>query len=251
MLTRRIIPCLDVLDGRVVKGKKFQKLTDVGDPVELAARYSDEGADEIVLLDISASLEFRKPFFDLVADVAKHVAIPLTVGGGIRSLDDIISLLRCGADKVSLNTVLTDDPFLLGRAAERVGTQALVAAIDVQRRNGSWTVHVKSGTEQTGRDALAWAKTVVDHGAGELLITSIDHDGMKQGYDVELLAKLSTLVKVPIVASGGAGTVQHLLDALSLGRADAVLAASIFHFKEISIIQLKQFLSAEGLPVRL
>jgi len=183
--------------------------------------------------------------------VAKHVAIPLTVGGGIRALDDIISLLRCGADKVSLNTVLTDDPFLLGRAAERVGTQALVAAIDVQRRNGSWTVHVKSGTEQTGRDALEWAKTVVDHGAGELLITSIDHDGMKKGYDVELLAKLSTLVKVPIVASGGAGTVQHLLEALSVGRADAVLAASIFHFKEISIFQLKQFLSAEGLPVRL
>lgn len=251
MLTRRIIPCLDVLNGRVVKGKKFQKLTDVGDPVELAARYSDEGADEIVLLDISASLESRKPFFDLVADVAKHVAIPLTVGGGIRSLDDIISLLRCGADKVSLNTVLTDDPFLLGRAAERVGTQALVAAIDVQRRNGSWTVHVKSGTEQTGRDALEWAQTVVEHGAGELLITSIDHDGMKKGYDVELLAKLSTLVKVPIVASGGAGTVQHLLEALSLGRADAVLAASIFHFKEISITHLKKFLFAEGLPVRL
>ena len=251
MLTRRIIPCLDVLGGRVVKGKKFQKLTDVGDPVELAARYSNEGADEIVLLDISASLEFRKPFFDLVTDVAKHVAIPLTVGGGIRSLDDILSLLRCGADKVSLNTVLTDDPFLLGRAAERVGSQALVAAIDVQRRNGLWTVHVKSGTEQTGRDALEWAKTVVEHGAGELLITSIDHDGMKKGYDVELLAKLSTLVKVPIVASGGAGTVHHLLEALSIGRADAVLAASIFHFKEISITHLKQFLSAEGLPVRL
>ena len=251
MLTRRIITCLDVLDGRVVKGKKFQKLTDVGDPVELAARYSDDGADEIVLLDISASLESRKPFFGLVADVAKHVAIPLTVGGGIRSLDDIISLLRCGADKVSLNTVLTDDPFLLGRAAERVGTQALVAAIDVQRRNGSWTVHVKSGTEQTGRDALEWAQTVVEHGAGELLITSIDHDGMKKGYDVELLAKLSTLVKVPIVASGGAGTAQHLLEALSVGRVDAVLAASIFHFNEISIAHLKKFLFTEGLPVRL
>jgi len=251
MLTRRIIPCLDVLDGRVVKGKKFKDLTDVGDPVGLAERYSNEGADEIVLLDISASLEYRKPFFNVVTEVAKHVAIPLTVGGGVRSLEDILALLRCGADKVSLNTVLLEYPLLLTRAAERVGSQALVAAIDVQRQNGSWTVHVKSGTQQTDRDALAWVQTVVEHGAGELLITSIDHDGMKKGYDVELLAKISTLVKVPIVASGGAGTVQHLVDALSIGKADAVLAASIFHFNEISILHLKQVLSTEGLPVRI
>ena len=251
MLTRRIIPCLDVFNGRVVKGKRFKELIDVGDPVEMAARYSNEGADEIVLLDISASLEVRRPFFDVVRRVAERVAIPLTVGGGIRTIDDILALLRCGADKVSLNTILLTDPSLLTRAAARVGSQALVAAIDVHRNNGSWVVHVKSGTEKTDREAIEWSRTVVRYGAGELLVTSIDRDGMKLGYDVDLLAALAQCVKVPIVASGGAGNMRHIADALQLGNADAVLAASMFHFDEISIPQLKKYLREQQLPVRL
>ncbi|HUL44680.1 MAG TPA: imidazole glycerol phosphate synthase subunit HisF [Bacteroidota bacterium] len=251
MLTRRIIPCLDVCNGRVVKGKRFKDLIDVGDPVEMADRYSAEGADEIVLLDISASLEERRPFFEVVRRVAAGVAIPLTVGGGIRSVDDILALLRCGADKVSLNTILLTDPSLLTRAAERVGSQALVAAIDVDRKNGSWVVHVKSGTEETDREAVSWAQTVVRYGAGELLVTSIDRDGTKLGYDLRLLEALSQCVKVPIVASGGAGTMDHLAEALSIGKADAVLAASLFHFGEVSIPDLKKFLSEKNLPVRL
>jgi cyclase len=330
MLTRRIIPCLDVLDGRVVKGRKFQQLTDIGDPVELSARYSGEGADELVLLDISATLENRRPFFDVVERVARRVAIPLTVGGGIRTLDDILLLLRCGADKVSLNTVLVEDPLLLARAAPRVGTQALVAAIDVRRRVASggqplprrhagrtvtgalnagertgdasgleasplaealerpagrgakkfearsrapgstvpsasdggkkspgaagggegWVIHVKSGTQETELDAIEWAKTVVDCGAGELLVTSIDRDGMKEGYDLEFLSELAWRVNVPIIASGGAGTMEHMADALKTGGADAVLAASVFHFNEIPIAGLKQYLESKGIPVR-
>jgi cyclase len=251
MLTRRIIPCLDVLNGRVVKGKQFVDLIDVGDPVELAARYSREGADEIVVLDISASLEGRAPFYDIVKQIARRVAIPLTVGGGIRSLEDIVELLRCGADKVSLNTILTEDPTLLSCAVGRVGSQALVAALDTQRINGGWNIRVRSGTQETLHDAIAWAKTVVERGAGELLVTSIDDDGMKGGYDCELLARLSCEVRVPIVASGGAGTKEHICDALKIGNADAVLAASVFHFNELTIANLKQYLHAEGLPVRL
>lgn len=251
MLTRRIIPCLDVLGGRVVKGKRFQNLADVGDPVELAARYSDERADELVLLDISASLEERKPFFDIVRRVAKQVAIPLTVGGGIRSLDDIIGLLQCGADKVSLNTILAEDPSILVQAAERVGSQALVGAIDAHRLNGGWSVRVKSGTQQTELNAIQYAKTLVEHGAGELLVTSIDMDGMKMGYDLQLLKQLAETVNVPIVASGGAGSKEHIADALNIGQADAVLAASIFHYNQISISELKQYLHSQGLPVRL
>jgi len=251
VLTRRIIPCLDVLNGRVVKGRRFKELIDVGDPVEMAGRYSNEGADEIVLLDISASLEERRPFFDIVRRVAERVAIPLTVGGGIRTMEDILALLRCGADKVSLNTVLLTDPSLLTRAAVRVGSQALVAALDVHRSNGSWVIHVKSGTERTDREAIEWSRTVVRHGAGELLVTSIDRDGMKFGYDIDLLAALAECVKVPIVASGGAGNMLHIADALRLGKADAVLAASMFHFDEISIPQLKTFLREQQLPVRI
>lgn len=242
MLTRRIIPCLDVLDGRVVKGRQFRDLADVGDPVELAARYSDEGADELVLLDISASLHDRKPFFHIVEKVARRVAIPLTVGGGITSLDDILVLLRSGADKVSLNTVLNHEPEILTRAATQVGSQALVAAIDARRRNGGWDVYVRSGTEPIVHDAISWGKKVVEYGAGELLVTSINSDGMKQGYDIELLALLSETVNVPIIASGGAGVKDHMKDALLSGHADAVLAASMFHFRELSIMQLKQYL---------
>lgn len=251
MLTRRIIPCLDVLNKRVVKGVRFQKLADVGDPVDLAARYSDEGADELVLLDISATLEQRKPFLDVVEKVAKRVAIPLTVGGGIRSLDDILALLRQGADKVSLNSILASDVSLLTRGAERVGCQALVGAIDAVRKNGSWTVRIVSGTKETAMDAIEWARTLAARGAGELLVTSMDMDGTKSGFDVELLARLADTVNIPIVASGGAGTKEHVLDALRSGKADAVLAASIFHFNEMSIQELKQFLHGQGVAIRL
>lgn len=251
MLTRRIIPCLDVLNGRVVKGRQFKNLIDAGDPVELAASYSRSGADEIVVLDISATLEERKPFFDIVTKIAKEVAIPLTVGGGIRTLGDIVKLLRCGADKVTLNTVLTQNPELLGEAVERVGSQALVAAIDAKRNNGGWIIHTRSGTTETAIDAIQWAKNVVDQGAGEILVTSIDNDGMKTGYDIALLKLLSSTVKVPIVASGGAGSMEHMFEALSQGCSDAVLAASIFHFHEIEIPVLKQYLSDRGLPIRI
>jgi len=251
MLTRRIIPCLDVLNGRVVKGRKFVNLIDVGDPVELAARYSDEGADELVLLDISATIEERGPFYDIVTRVAKRVAIPLTVGGGIRTLDDILALLRSGADKVSLNTILTENPAILSEASRRVGSQALVGAIDAKRTNDSWSVHVKSGTEETDHDAIDWARTLVDFGAGELLVTSIDNDGMKKGYDLELLARLSEVVRVPIVASGGAGSKEHMRDALTIGKADAVLAASMFHFNEYSIHELKLYLQSQDIHMRL
>ena len=251
MLTHRIIPCLDLLDKRVVKGVRFQKLTDVGDPIELAAKYSDEGADELVLLDISATLEQRKPFLDVVEKVAKRVAIPLTVGGGIRSLDDILALLRQGADKVSLNSILARDSSLLTRASERVGCQALVGAIDVVRKNGAWKVRIVSGTKETQLDAVEWATTLAARGAGELLVTSMDMDGTKSGYDVELLGRLANAVNIPIIASGGAGVKEHILDALKTGKANAVLAASIFHFNEISIQELKQYLHEQGVAIRL
>jgi imidazole glycerol-phosphate synthase subunit HisF len=251
MLTRRIIPCLDILDGRVVKGTRFQNLVDVGDPIDLAARYSTEGADELVLLDISATLEGRKPFFEMVSRVAQKVAIPLSIGGGITNMDDILELLRRGADKVTLNTILTQDPGLLDQATDRVGSQALVAAIDAQRSNGSWIVRTKSGTHNAQLDAIEWAKTVVTRGAGEILLTSIDRDGTKSGYDIELLKRISDEVHVPVVASGGAGNEQQIVEALKVGNADAVLAASIFHFNEITIKALKLHLRKEGIPVRL
>jgi len=251
MLTRRIIPCLDVLNERVVKGKQFRQLIDVGDPVELAARYSEEGADELVLLDISATLEERRPFFDVVKNVARRVAIPLTVGGGIRSLEDILLLLQCGADKVSLNTVLTEKPELLVEAAERVGSQALVGTIDARKTSNGWTVRTTSGTRSTALDVLEWARVLVGRGAGELLVTSIDMDGMKSGYDLALLRLLAEQISVPLIASGGAGSKEHIADALNTGKADAVLAASIFHFNEISITDLKQYLHSQGIPVRL
>ncbi|MCI0416613.1 imidazole glycerol phosphate synthase subunit HisF [bacterium] len=251
MLTKRIIPCLDILQGRVVKGKQFVNLIDAGDPVELAARYSHEGADELVILDISATLENRNPFYEMVERIARTVAIPLTVGGGIRTVEDIVTILRCGADKVSLNTILSEHPEILSEAAERVGTQALVAALDAESENGTWRIKVRSGTQATAMNAIDWAKRVVELGAGELLITSIDRDGMKSGYDCALLKRLSDAVRVPIVASGGAGSKEHLLQVLRDGNADAVLAASIFHFGEISIQSLKEYLRNEKLPVRL
>lgn len=248
MLTKRVIPCLDIRDGRVVKGKRFENLVDVGDPAALAARYSDEGADELVILDISASLQERRPFFEIVRAVAREVAIPLTVGGGIRTIDDITELLHAGADKVTLNTVLVDDPGLLSRAAERFGSQALVASIDA---TGGRSVRVKSATQETRLDAVEWGRQLVSYGAGELLVTSIDRDGMKSGYDCDLLRALHESVRVPIVASGGAGTRAHILEALEVGNADAVLAASIFHFDEIPIPELKLFLKSRGVAVRI
>jgi cyclase len=251
MLTKRVIPCLDIRDGRVVKGKRFENLVDVGDPASLAACYSAEGADELVILDISASLQGRRPFFEIVRAVAREVAIPLTVGGGIRTIDDITELLHAGADKVTLNTVLVDDPRLLSRAAERVGSQALVASIDATGTNGGRSVRVKSATQETRLDAVEWGRQLVSYGAGELLVTSIDRDGMRSGYDCDLLRALHESVRVPIVASGGAGTKEHILDALEVGKADAVLAASIFHFGEIPIRELKAFLKWRGVAVRI
>lgn len=251
MLTKRIIPCLDVKDGRTVKGTQFVNLRDAGDSVELASRYSDEGADELVLLDISASQEGRKTFHKVVEDVAKAIQIPFTVGGGVSTVEDVMRVLDAGADKVSLNTAIVTNPYLLDAAAAKVGSQSIVAAIDAKRHEDSWLVYVKGGTVPTHLDAIWWAKEAVDRGAGELLVTSMDRDGTKEGYDIELLNTISRTVIVPVIASGGAGELVHLKDAIVDGKADAVLAASIFHFKEITLADIKQYLSENGVPVRL
>jgi imidazole glycerol-phosphate synthase subunit HisF len=251
MLTKRIIPCLDVKDGRTVKGTNFLQLRDAGDPVELAARYSEEGADELVFLDISATLEGRKTFLDMVERVAEAIQIPFTVGGGISTVEDAGRALDAGADKVSLNSAALARPSFIDEASRRVGSQSVVVAIDVKRSNGSWIVWTKAGTESTGKDALVWADEVVQRGAGELLVTSMDCDGTTAGYDVELLRALSDRVSVPLIASGGAGRKEHLRDAILLGHADAVLAASIFHYQTISISDLKSFLHDNTIPVRM
>ncbi|MCI0707568.1 MAG: imidazole glycerol phosphate synthase subunit HisF [Ignavibacteriae bacterium] len=250
MLTKRIIPCLDVKDGKTVKGTNFVNLRDAGDPVELAARYSDEGADELVFLDISASHEGRKTLLEMVVRVAEAVQIPFTVGGGISTVYDVKRVLDAGADKVSLNTAIVQNPEFLERAAEHVGSQSIVAAIDVKRTNGGWTVWVKGGRENTGRDALKWAEETTQRGAGELLVTSMDRDGTQSGYDVDLLRELSTQVSVPVIASGGAGKLEHFIEALTNGKADAVLAASLFHFQQIKIAELKSFLRQQHIPIR-
>jgi cyclase len=251
MLTKRIIPCLDVKDGRTVKGTKFVDLRDAGDPVDLAARYSDEGADELVFLDISASKEGRKTFFSVVERIARAIQIPFTVGGGIGTVDDVLRALDAGADKVSLNTAIVGHPEFLLEASAAVGSQSLVAAIDAKRKGNSWSVWTKGGSEETDLDAVAWAQETVRRGAGELLITSMDADGMKEGYDLDLLRTISLCTNVPVIASGGAGTREHIRDAITLGRADAVLAASIFHYQQISIIDIKEFLQKNNIPVRL
>jgi imidazole glycerol-phosphate synthase subunit HisF len=251
MLTKRIIPCLDVKDGRTVKGTNFLQLRDAGDPVELGARYSDEGADELVFLDISATLEGRKTFLQMVERIAAALQIPFTVGGGISTIEDVSRALEAGADKVSLNSAALARPSLVDEASKRVGSQSVVVAIDVKRTKDSWTVWTKAGTESTGRDALLWADEVFQRGAGELLVTSMDRDGTTAGYDVELLRTLSDRVSIPLIASGGAGTREHVLDAILLGKADAVLAASIFHYNKISISELKSFLHNNNIPVRL
>jgi imidazole glycerol-phosphate synthase subunit HisF len=251
MLMKRIIPCLDVKDGRTVKGTNFLNLRDAGDPVELAARYSDEGADELVFLDISATLEGRKTFLKMVERVAEAIQIPFTVGGGIGTVDDVSRALEAGADKVSLNSAALARPSFVDEASERVGSQSVVVAIDVKRAKESWMVWTKAGTESTGRDALKWADEVVRRGAGELLVTSMDRDGTTAGYDVELLNKLSERISVPLIASGGAGSKEHLRDAILIGHADAVLAASIFHYNKIQISELKSFLQKNNIQVRL
>jgi imidazole glycerol-phosphate synthase subunit HisF len=251
---KRVIPCLDVDAGRVVKGTRFVDLRDAGDPVELAARYDAEGADEIVFLDITATVEDRRATLDVIARTAECVFIPLTVGGGVRTVDDVDDLLRAGADKVAVNSAAVRDPSLLERAAERFGAQCVVIAIDAKRRtDGSdgWEVFVDAGRTATGLDAVAWATdATAEHGAGEVLLTSMDRDGTGEGYDLELLSAVSEATTVPLVASGGAGEANHFVDALTQGRADAVLAASRFHFEELTIADVKRTIAEHGIPVR-
>lgn len=250
MLTKRIIPCLDVKDGRTVKGVNFVSLRDAGDPIELAQRYAQEGADELVFLDISASEEKRKTLAKLVRDVAQAIDIPFTVGGGISSVADVGILLDNGADKVSINSAAVRRPALISELAQRFGTQCIVVAIDAKQLNNEWIVHLVGGKVPTERRLFEWAQEAVDNGAGELLFTSMDHDGTKQGFANNALKKLSELVSVPIIASGGAGEMTHFVDTFVEGNADAALAASVFHFKEIGIPELKKYLDQHQISVR-
>jgi cyclase len=252
MPAKRIIPCLDVTEGRVVKGVRFKELRDAGDPAELAATYDREGADEIVFLDITASSDARKILLDAVERTADQVFIPLTVGGGVRSVEDMAELLTHGADKVSVNTAALDDPELITRCAEIFGSQCVVLAIDARKRsdNPGWEVFSHGGRHATGRDALEWARLGEHLGAGEILLTSMDQDGTHAGYDVALLRTITSSVRLPVIASGGAGSVDHMYQALTEGGAEATLAASIFHFGELSIGAVKEQLAAKGLEIR-
>ena len=253
MLSRRIIPCLDVNAGRVVKGVKFQQLRDAGDPVGCARAYDAQGADELIFLDITASSDERKIMHDVVAATAEQCFMPLTVGGGLRTVSDIETMLKAGADKVSLNTAAIKDPALIAHASERFGTQCIVVAIDAKREpdGKSWRVYTHGGRNPTDLDAVAWARRAVELGAGEILLTSMDQDGTGDGYDIGLTRAVSDAVTVPVIASGGAGTLEHLADVLDRGHASAVLAASIFHFGTFTIAQAKEFLGSRGVPVRL
>jgi cyclase len=257
MLARRVIPCLDVKDGRVVKGVRFLDLTDAGDPVQAAMAYDRQEADELVFLDIAASHEGRATMLDVVRRTAEAVYLPLTVGGGVGSLEDIRTLLRAGADKVSLNTAAVAQPALVHEAAVRFGSQCIVVAIDAKRRGGpagrapAFEVYTHGGRRPAGRDAVAWAREVADRGAGEILLTSMDRDGTRDGYDLELTRVVAEAVSIPVIASGGVGTLAHLHDGLVLGKADAVLAASIFHFGQSTVPEAKRYLQARGVPVRL
>ena len=247
---KRIIPCLDVENGRVVKGVNFVGLRDAGDPVEVAKRYNDEGADEITFLDIRASHDNRDTIVHIVEEVAKEVFIPLTVGGGIRKLEDIYALLNVGCDKVSVNSAAIQNPNLINDGAKRFGSQCIVVAIDAKRTGDSWNIYLNGGRKDTGIDAIEWAKEAYNRGAGELLVTSMDCDGTKAGYDNELNSLISKEVSIPIIASGGAGTMEHIKESFERG-ADAALAASIFHFKEIDIMDLKRYLRSNNIPVRI
>ncbi len=283
MLTKRIIPCLDVKDGRVVKGVSFVNLRDAGDPVEVARAYDREGADELCFLDITASYENRKTILDIVSRTAEQVFMPLTVGGGVRTLEDIRALLQAGTDKVSINTAAVERPEFVKEAAERFGTQCIVVAIDAKRREGpsgrrgegetggrgekavagspgrrvtpsqgpAWEVYTHGGRKPTGLDAVEWAKRMEQYGAGEILLTSMDQDGRQNGYDLELTASVSDSVSIPVIASGGVGTLDHLYDGFVKGKADAVLAASIFHYRTHTIPEAKTYLQQRGIPVRM
>lgn len=252
MYAKRIIPCLDVKNGRVVKGVSFVDLRDAGDPVACAAAYDRQEADELVLLDITATHEGRSTMIDIVERVAKTVFIPFTVGGGIRTTDDFKELLRAGADKISVNSAAVRNPVLINDAADKFGSQCVVCAIDAKKReNGGWEVYLNGGRIPTGIDAVAWAKEAYSRGAGEILLTSMDCDGQKNGYDIELTHAVSTAVGIPVIASGGAGKKEHFYDAFTKGVADAVLAASLFHFNELPIPELKKYLKENGIPVRI
>ncbi|MER3433733.1 MAG: imidazole glycerol phosphate synthase subunit HisF [Leptolyngbya sp. ERB_1_1] len=254
MLAKRILPCLDVKAGRVVKGINFVDLRDAGDPVELAQVYNEAGADELVFLDITATHEDRDIIYDVVYRTAEQVFIPLTVGGGIQNLDTIKKLLRAGADKVSINSAAVRDPDLINRSSDRFGVQCIVVAIDARRRedptNPGWDVYVRGGRENTGIDAIAWAKEVAERGAGELLITSMDADGTQAGYDLDLTSTIAQQVEIPVIASGGAGNCEHIYQALTQGKAEAALLASLLHYGQLSVEQIKTYLSDRHVPVR-
>ncbi len=250
MLTKRVIPCLDVHKGRVVKGVNFVNLQDAGDPVETAKAYNKAGADEIVFLDITASSDKRNIMLEVVERTAEQIFIPLTVGGGIRTVDDFRKILRVGADKISINSSALNNPQLISDAAWKFGSQCVVVAIDAKRRGSSWNVYINGGRKDFGMDAIEWAKKAEKLGAGEILLTSMDCDGTKSGYDIELTRTVSETVNIPVIASGGAGTLPHFADVCINGKADAVLAASLFHYNELTIRQVKEFMHNKGIPVR-
>jgi len=254
VLAKRIIPCLDVDAGRVVKGVNFVGLRDAGDPVEIARRYDDEGADELTFLDITASSDERDLLLHIIESVAEQVFIPLTVGGGVRQVEDVRRLLNAGADKISINTAAVQSPRLVAEASARYGSQCIVVAIDARRRSadaGDWEVYTHGGRRATGLDAIEWADRVVALGAGEILLTSMDRDGTRAGFDLELTRGVADAVSVPVIASGGVGSLEHLVEGVTIGRADAVLAASIFHFGEFTVGAAKQYMAARGIPMRL
>ncbi len=251
MLKNRIIPCLDVKNGRVVKGINFIDLKDAGDPVEQAKIYSDGGADEICFLDITASNENRDTIYDIVKRTSKKCFVPLTVGGGVRNVDDISKLLNCGADKVSINTTAVKNPEVIVESSKKFGSQCIVVAIDAKKNKDKWEIFTHGGRSHTGIDAIEFAKKMEDSGAGELLVTSMDRDGTQVGYDIELMSNISSKVNIPIIASGGVGNLDHLVDGIKLGNASAVLAASIFHYGTYSLKQAKEYLDLKGIPVRI